>query len=240
MPGHGYRGCQVQRDPAQGTEGHQTPCTERPGLPRRGQGKGRDRCVGAGAPPTRVSQPSACTWKLVLEQFMLGRSLNSCPGLLALLTLQREGNLTAQRKQGREDEIIVKALVGTESCTHMPGSGKGTVCSVIRLISRGGQAQLRLRSQPGSKHQGLFNTAVPHGGGGGGSVAQLCLTLCNPMDSSPPGSSVHGILQARTLEWVPFPSPGDLSDPGIIPMSPALVSRFPTTRPPETSPLRSV
>jgi len=33
-------------------------------------------------------------------------------------------------------------------------------------------------------------------------VAQLCLTLCNPMDCSPPGSSVHGILQASILEWV--------------------------------------
>ena len=31
---------------------------------------------------------------------------------------------------------------------------------------------------------------------------QSCLTLCDPMDSSPPGSSVHGILQARILEWV--------------------------------------
>ena len=33
-------------------------------------------------------------------------------------------------------------------------------------------------------------------------VAQLCPTPCNPMDCSPPGSPVHGILQARTLEWV--------------------------------------
>ena len=31
---------------------------------------------------------------------------------------------------------------------------------------------------------------------------QLCLTLCDPIDGSPPGSSVPGILQARTLEWV--------------------------------------
>ena len=31
---------------------------------------------------------------------------------------------------------------------------------------------------------------------------QLCLTLCDPIDGSPPGSPVHGILQARTLEWV--------------------------------------
>ena len=32
-------------------------------------------------------------------------------------------------------------------------------------------------------------------------VAQSCPTLCNPMDCSPPGSSVHGIFQARVLEW---------------------------------------
>ena len=52
-------------------------------------------------------------------------------------------------------------------------------------------------------------------------VAQLCLTPCNPMDCSPPGSSVHGILQARILEWIAFPS-GDLPNPGIEPRSPAL------------------
>ena len=33
-------------------------------------------------------------------------------------------------------------------------------------------------------------------------VAQLCLTLSDPMDCSPPGSSIHGICQARVLEWV--------------------------------------
>ena len=45
------------------------------------------------------------------------------------------------------------------------------------------------------------------------------------MDCSPPGSSVHEILQARILEWVAFPSLGDFPDPGIeptLPMSPAL------------------
>ena len=36
-------------------------------------------------------------------------------------------------------------------------------------------------------------------------VTQSCLTLCNPMDCSPPSSSVHGILQARILEWVTMP-----------------------------------
>ena len=36
-------------------------------------------------------------------------------------------------------------------------------------------------------------------------VTQLCPTLCHPMDCSPPGSSVHGILQARILEWIVIP-----------------------------------
>ena len=37
-------------------------------------------------------------------------------------------------------------------------------------------------------------------------IAQSCPTVCDPMDGSPPGSSVHGILQARILEWgaIPF------------------------------------
>ena len=40
-------------------------------------------------------------------------------------------------------------------------------------------------------------------------AAQSCLTLCDSMDCSPPGSSVHGIVQARILEWVAmFPSRG--------------------------------
>ena len=50
----------------------------------------------------------------------------------------------------------------------------------------------------------------------------MCPALCNPMDCSPPGSFVHGIFQARILEWVAFPSPGDLPDPGIKLGSPAL------------------
>ena len=63
-------------------------------------------------------------------------------------------------------------------------------------------------------------------------LLQSCPTPCNPMDYSPPGSSVHGILQARILEWVAMPSPGDLPNPEIKPMSlmsPAFPSRFFTT-----------
>ena len=58
-----------------------------------------------------------------------------------------------------------------------------------------GRILYRLSSQGSQKHQwGVV------------SVAQPCPTLCDPMDCSPPGSSVRGILQARILEWVAMPS----------------------------------
>ena len=53
---------------------------------------------------------------------------------------------------------------------------------------------------------------------------------CDPMDHSPPGSSVHGISQARILEWVAMPFD---PDPGITPESPGLqADSLPTTEPP--------
>ena len=61
-------------------------------------------------------------------------------------------------------------------------------------------------------------------------VTQSCPTLCDPTDCSPPGSSVHGILQARILEWVAMPSSRGSSrpmyhllDPCIKHASPRLV-----------------
>ena len=44
----------------------------------------------------------------------------------------------------------------------------------------------------------------------------------DPMDCSPPGSTIHGIFQAGILEWVPLPSPGNLPNPRIEPKSPSL------------------
>ena len=47
----------------------------------------------------------------------------------------------------------------------------------------------------------LNNSSIMHTAAAAKSL-QSCLTLCDPIDGSPPGSSVPGILQARTLEWV--------------------------------------
>ena len=62
-------------------------------------------------------------------------------------------------------------------------------------------------------------------------VAQLCLTL-QPHACSPPGSSVHEILQARILDWFPFPYPGDLPNPEIEPRYPALQADSLPSKPP--------
>ena len=63
--------------------------------------------------------------------------------------------------------------------------------------------------------------------------AQLCLTLCDLMDCSLPGSSVRGILQTRILEWVAISfSRGDLPKPGIKHRSPALQADSLPSEPP--------
>ena len=63
-------------------------------------------------------------------------------------------------------------------------------------------------------------------------AAQSCLTLCDPMDYSLPGSSVLEILQAKILEWVAMPSSRDLLDPGMEPGSPAWQADSSPSEPP--------
>ena len=65
------------------------------------------------------------------------------------------------------------------------------------------------------------------------SITQSCPTLCDLMECSPPGSSIHGISPGKNtgVGW-PFPSPGDLPNPAVEPGFPALVGAFFTTEPP--------
>ena len=60
---------------------------------------------------------------------------------------------------------------------------------------------------------------------------QSCLTLCDPIDGSPPGSPIPGISRQEYWSGLPFPSPEDLPDPGIKPGSPALQADSFTTEP---------
>ena len=69
----------------------------------------------------------------------------------------------------------------------------------------------------------IFHPSDIYCGGGCCSVAKSCPTLCNPMDCSQPGSSDHGILRARILEWVAMPSSQGSpppTPPGIRPICP--------------------
>ena len=63
-------------------------------------------------------------------------------------------------------------------------------------------------------------------------VAPSCSTLCDTVDGSPPDSSVHGFSKQEYWSGLPFPSPGDLFDPGIEPRSPALQADLLTSEPP--------
>ena len=65
-----------------------------------------------------------------------------------------------------------------------------------------------------------------------GKLLQSCLTLCDPMECSPPGSSVHGILQARTLEWVAMLSSGGPSRPRDRTRVSCIAGGFFTAEPP--------
>ena len=90
---------------------------------------------------------------------------------------------------------------------------KITVCMYMHSCGQLQTTRYRKTKHPTATLRLLFSCEI------------LSDSFCNPMDSSTPGSSVHGILQARTLEW-PFPSPGDPPNPGIEPASPALAGRF--------------
>ena len=109
--------------------------------------------------------------------------------------------------------LLPKQLIGSKikNMVFLTSDGKRT--SMIKLHIRN-QVQ---RNGATVFWNGIFEKANLHGHLEGteqhlGPVCmcakrhQSCLTLCNPADHSLPGSSVHGILQARILEWVAMPS----------------------------------
>ena len=63
-------------------------------------------------------------------------------------------------------------------------------------------------------------------------ITKSCLTLCNPMCCSPPGSSAMEFSRHEYWSGLPFPSPRDLPEPGTEPASPASTGGFFTAEPP--------
>ena len=61
---------------------------------------------------------------------------------------------------------------------------------------------LRAENTEGNKREKIMFSCYLNSAAAAAKSLQLCPTLCDPIDSSPPGSSVPGILQTRTLEWV--------------------------------------
>ena len=82
-------------------------------------------------------------------------------------------------------------------------STKGDTDIENRLIGRA------VRGGEGGRY-GESNTDTHTAAAAAAKLLQSCPTLCNPTDGSPPSSPVPGILQARTLEWVAIPSPGNI------------------------------
>ena len=100
--------------------------------------------------------------------------------------LPREINIAETQEEGvKAEDVGGRGLTGPEGRARPPSSPVPEGC-----IPRGPTAS----QQVGRKLERFLIPDVL--------VAQLCLTLCHPVDCSPPGSSVHGILQARLVEWV--------------------------------------
>ena len=91
---------------------------------------------------------------------------------------------------------------------------KNTFLVVLFVISMCGIVQTFIYWVDQKAHLG-FSITLTHA-----QLLQLYPTLCNPMDPSRADFSVHGILQARILEWVAISSSRDLPHPGIKPISP--------------------
>ena len=120
---------------------------------------------------------------------------------------QGRGSLVGCSPWGREESETTERLHFHFSLSCIgEGNGNPLQCSCLENPRDGGawwaavygveQSRTRLK-RLSSSSRCLLRTCL---------VAQLCPTLCKPIDCSLPGSSVHGILQAGILEWVAMPS----------------------------------
>ena len=119
-------------------------------------------------------------------------------------------SLAGQETESRQ-ELLEQDTRGRWEAVKLPGRLRGNRCENCRMVK--------------VKLTGERAVRPLH-------VCSQCLTLCDPLDCSPPGTSVHGVLQARILEWAALPSFRGSSRPRDRTPSPALAGGFFTTEPP--------
>ena len=91
----------------------------------------------------------------------------------------------------RVQNAVLGCNLKNERMISVPFQGKPFNITVIQVYAPTSNAEQAEVEQFSENLQDLLESEV----------TQLCPTLCNPMDWNPPGSSTHGIVQARTLEW---------------------------------------
>ena len=126
-----------------------------------------------------------------------------------ILYIQQPHNIYTQRSN--EPQIFLSQLMATpptQLLRSKPYHHKSFCMQWLGILTLQSKGQ-------GSKLSSTISCWVVHA-----CYITSCLTLCDPMDCSLPGSTVYGILQARILEWVAIPS--IRFNPGIEPVSPAL------------------
>ena len=112
--------------------------------------------------------------------------------------IMASGPITSWQIKGKKVKIVTDFIfLGSKitmdsECSH----------EIKRHLILGGKVMTNLDSMLKSRDITLPTKAYIVKSESESEVTQSCLTLCDPMDCSPPGSSVHGILQARILEWV--------------------------------------
>ena len=136
------------------------------------------------------------------------------------------GEFLVHRRRPRQQTIQYRAV----SAALTGADGRVPVKSGVGSILDSPEMPWLSRSQPDRREQEAWRLFIHsfihsciHSFTHVCMLSSVCL-FCDPMNYSPPGSSVHGIILARTL-----PSPGDLLDPGSKPASPALAGGFSST-----------
>ena len=154
---------------------------------------------------------SILAWRIPIGKFDYGqlRHKEACPIRACMVSWTWTGSRSkvCHRRQGAWPGVRFRMLMGTLGILHTAAFHSPNFCCSWVCVP--GRTPWAPRACWGllSNHLGRLSLLITPSLNGSKVkvkvlVAQSCLTFCDPMDCGPPGSSVHGILQVRILEWV--------------------------------------